>query len=109
HRTGMAATKIRGTSGAWWKFTWNNKGVQQEALDLLFVAQTPAGTQSYALYVTAPVSKFNQTRPIFDEEGETFATLPAYPRPASTSRWPANAPRRRRAIRSCPRCTPGPT
>jgi eukaryotic-like serine/threonine-protein kinase len=77
HRTGMAAMKIRGAPGAWWKFTWDNKGVQQEALDLLFVAQTPAGPQSYALYVTAPVSKFDQTRPIFDEEVETFGTLPS--------------------------------
>jgi hypothetical protein len=77
HRVGMAALTIRGTPGAWWKFTWNNKGVPQEALDLLFVARTPAGPQSYALYMTAPVSKFDQTRPIFDEEAETFATQPA--------------------------------
>jgi len=76
HRVGMAALGIRGMSGAWWKFTWNNKGVQQEALDLLFVARTPAGPQSYALYMTAPASKFDQARPIFDEEVETFATQP---------------------------------
>jgi hypothetical protein len=76
HRVGMAATSVRGTTGAWWKFTWNKKGVQQEALDLLFVLNTSAGPQSYALYVTAPESKFDQMRPIFDEEAETFATLP---------------------------------
>ena len=77
HRVGMAATQVRGTTGAWWKFTWNKKGVQQEALDLLFVLHTSAGPQSYALYVTAPESKFDQMRPIFDEEAETFATLPS--------------------------------
>jgi eukaryotic-like serine/threonine-protein kinase len=77
HRVGMAATNVRGAPGSWWKFTWNNKGVQQEALDVLFVAQTSAGPQSYALYMTAPVSKFDQMRPIFDEEVETFATLPS--------------------------------
>ncbi len=77
HRVGMAATQVRGTTGAWWKFTWNKKGVQQEALDLLFVLHTPAGPQSYALYVTAPESKFDQMRPTFDEEAETFATLPS--------------------------------
>ena len=77
HRVGMAATNVRGTTGSWWKFTWNNKGVQQEALDVLFVAHTSAGPQSYALYMTAPVSKFDQMRPTFDEEVETFATLPA--------------------------------
>jgi serine/threonine protein kinase len=76
-RVGMAATPVRGTTGSWWKFTWNKKGVQQEALDLLFVLHTPAGPQSYALYVTAPTAKFDQVRPIFDEEVETFATLPA--------------------------------
>ena len=77
HRVGMAATQVRGTTGAWWKFTWNKKGVQQEALDLLFVLHTPAGPQSYALYVTAPESKFDQMRSTFDEEAETFATLPS--------------------------------
>jgi hypothetical protein len=76
HRVGMASMLVRGASGAWWKFTWNNKGVQQEALDVLFVAHTPAGPQSYALYVTSPASKFDQMRPIFDEEVKTFATLP---------------------------------
>jgi eukaryotic-like serine/threonine-protein kinase len=76
HRVGMAATNVRGVTGSWWKFTWNNKGVPQEALDVLFVAHTSAGPQSYALYMTAPVSKFDQTRPTFDEEVETFATLP---------------------------------
>ena len=77
HRVGMASMLVRGASGAWWKFTWNNKGVQQEALDVLFVAHTSAGPQSYALYMTAPASKFDQMRPIFDEEVETFATLPS--------------------------------
>ena len=76
-RVGLAATNVRGTTGSWWKFTWNKKGVQQEALDLLFVLNTSAGPQSYALYVTAPESKFDQMRPIFDEEAETFATLPS--------------------------------
>jgi hypothetical protein len=77
HRVGMASMLVRGASGAWWKFTWNNKGVQQEALDVLFVAHTSAGPQSYALYMTAPVSKFDQARPIFDEEVKTFAPLPS--------------------------------
>jgi hypothetical protein len=76
HRVGLAATNVRGVTGSWWKFTWNNKGTPQEALDVLFVAHTSAGPQSYALYMTAPVSKFDQTRPVFDEEVETFATLP---------------------------------
>jgi serine/threonine protein kinase len=76
-RVGLAAINIRGTSGAYWKFTWMKAGVEQEAIDLLFVAQTSAGPQSYALYMTAPYSIFGQIRPIFDEEVETFATVPS--------------------------------
>jgi hypothetical protein len=72
---GVQAETIRGTPGAWWKFTWVDKGVSQEAIDLLFVLHTPAGAQSYALYMTAPQSMWNQTRPVFDEMVETFAPL----------------------------------
>jgi hypothetical protein len=76
-RVGLAPTRIRGTSGSYWKFTWIKAGVKQQAIDLLFVLQTSAGPQSYALYMTAPYSLFNQTRPIFDEEVKTFATVPS--------------------------------
>ena len=38
HRLGLAAINIRGTSGSFWKFTWAKAGVQQEAIDLIFVA-----------------------------------------------------------------------
>src|SRR5580693_6363438 len=70
---GLHAETIRGRPGAWWKFTWVDKGVDQEAIDLLFVLHTPAGAQSYALYMTAPQSMWNQMRPTFDEMVETFA------------------------------------
>jgi serine/threonine protein kinase len=72
---GVRAETIRGTPGAWWKFTWVDKGTTQEAIDLLFVLHTPAGAQSYALYMTAPESMWNQMRPTFDEMVETFAPL----------------------------------
>jgi eukaryotic-like serine/threonine-protein kinase len=72
---GLAAVTIRGTPGAYWKFKWIDNGVQQEAIDLLFVLHTSAGAQSYALYMTAPASMWNQMRPIFDEAAETFAPL----------------------------------
>ena len=77
HRLGLAAINIRGTSGSFWKFTWMDAGVQQEAIDLIFVLHTSAGPQSYALYMTAPENIFAQIRPIFDEEVETFATVPS--------------------------------
>jgi hypothetical protein len=74
-RVDLRAWRIRGTPGSFWKFTWTNQGVSQEALDLLFVLQTPAGPQSYALYMTAPTAKFSQMRPVFDEEVETFKPI----------------------------------
>jgi serine/threonine protein kinase len=72
---GLASTAVRGTRGAYWKFTWVNNGTSQEAIDLLFVLQTKTGPQSYALYMTAPTSAWNQWRPTFDAEVETFAPL----------------------------------
>jgi hypothetical protein len=74
-QVGLATTGIRGTTGAYWKFTWMDNGVQREGIDLLFVLQTPAGAQSYALYMTAPASMWTQLRPTFDDEAETFAPL----------------------------------
>ncbi len=70
----LARLKIRGQPGAFWKFTWNDKGVPQTAIDLLYVAQTSAGPQSYALYMTAPTSIWNQAqlKSVFDEMIETF-------------------------------------
>jgi hypothetical protein len=70
----LARLRIRGQPGAFWKFTWNDKGVPQTAIDLLYVAQTSAGPQSYALYMTAPTSIWNQAqlKSVFDEMIETF-------------------------------------
>jgi hypothetical protein len=79
-RVDLARTTIRGQPGAYWKFTWNDQGVQQEAIDLFYVAQTSAGPQSYALYMTAPESMWNDAnlKTIFDEEVRSFSpmTLP---------------------------------
>jgi hypothetical protein len=72
---GLAAIPIRGTPGSYWKFTWVDQGVRQEAIDLLFVLPTSSGRQSYALYMTAPASMWNQMRPTFDEEVETFSPV----------------------------------
>jgi hypothetical protein len=69
---GMARLTIRGQPGAYWKYTWDNNGVQQEVLDLLYMAPTSGGTQSFALYMTAPASAWDQMRPVFDEEMRTF-------------------------------------
>jgi hypothetical protein len=63
---------IRGQPGAYWKFKWDKAGVEQEAIDLLYVAPTSAGSQSYALYMTAPASTWSQLQPVFDEMMETW-------------------------------------
>ena len=93
---GLGAATIRGTRGSAWKFTWQDNGVSQEAIDLLMVLQTPAGTQSYALYMTGPASMWPQLRPTFDEAAETFARGPDPARyrfcVVSTSRWPPRDP-----------------
>lgn len=75
-RIDLRALTIRRTAGSFWKFTWTDNGVTQEALDLLFVLNTSSGSQSYALYATAPASMWTQLEPVFDEELRTFAPLP---------------------------------
>jgi hypothetical protein len=72
---GLASTPIHNTSGSYWKFTWDDQGVSQEAIDLVFVLPTSGGPQSYALYFTAPASIFTAEHPFFDEVAETFAPL----------------------------------
>jgi hypothetical protein len=72
---GLASTPIRRTSGSYWKFTWDDQGVSQEAIDMLFVLPTSGGPQSYALYFTAPASLFTAEHPFFDEAAETFTPL----------------------------------
>jgi len=68
-RIDLKALTIRGTPGSFWKFTWMDNGVKQEALDFLFIQDH----QSYALYATAPASRWNQLQPVFDEEVRSFA------------------------------------
>ena len=75
HQLGLARLRIRGQPGAYWKFTWNDQGVQQEVIDLLYVAQTSAGPQSYAMLMTSPAAVWSQpqVKSVFDEEMRTFA------------------------------------
>ena len=76
HQLKLARLTIRGQPGAYWEFTWDNAGIRQEAIELIYVAQTSAGPQSFALYMTAPASKWGQMRPVFDEEMKTFNPMP---------------------------------
>jgi hypothetical protein len=71
-RIDLKPLTIRGTPGSFWKFTWTDNGVKQEALDFLFIQDN----QSYALYATAPASVWNQLQATFDEEVRSFAPQP---------------------------------
>jgi hypothetical protein len=73
----IARLDIRGNPGAYWQFTYLDNGVRQEVVDLLWVGQTSAGPQSYAMYFTAPESLWNRFRPEFIDEARSFATLPS--------------------------------
>ena len=76
-RLEMARLNIRGRPGAYWKFQWNDSGTEQEVLDLMYVANTSAGQQSYALLFTAPKAQWNALHVDFDPEAQTFAPLPS--------------------------------
>lgn len=76
-RIEMARINIRGRPGAYWKFQWNDNGTVQEVLDLMYIADTSAGQQSYALYFTAPKAQWNALHVNFDPEAQTFAPLPS--------------------------------
>lgn len=70
---GIRPVSIRGMSAAAWEFTWENPSVgRMRVLDLMFIANTSAGRQSYALYMTAPEASWNHYLPAFDEEMRTF-------------------------------------
>jgi eukaryotic-like serine/threonine-protein kinase len=75
---GLARHAIEGAPGAFWQFTFvNQNGVRQEALDLLWVASTSAGQQSYAMYFTAPAGQWARLRPVFVDIARSFQTVPS--------------------------------
>jgi len=69
--------RIRGAAGSYWKFTYLDQGIRQEVLDLLWVGDTSAGQQSYAMLFTAPAAQWDKMRPTFVSEAESFSTLPS--------------------------------
>jgi hypothetical protein len=73
----LARHDIQGAPGAYWQFTYTNaNGVRLEALDLLWVASTAAGQQSYAMYFSAPAAQWSKFRPIFVDMARSFQTVP---------------------------------
>jgi hypothetical protein len=67
----------RNFHGAAWSFTWQNPKLGRvRALDLMFIAQTSGGQQSYALYMSAPDDAFNANLAAFTQEMRTFQPVP---------------------------------
>ena len=72
-RAALKAVPVRGTSGAFWQFTWDRNGVTTRTDDILFTAQTPNGQQSYAIYFRAPNSGWgSKFLPQFEKMLSTF-------------------------------------
>ncbi len=73
----IRATPVRGRAGASWSFTWQDPKVGQiRSLDLMYIAPTSGGPQSYALYMTSPAPAFSSYLRTFTEEMRTFRPVP---------------------------------
>ena len=74
---GIRPAGIRGGDGAAWAFTWLDPSEGRlRVLDLLYIASTSAGPQSYALYLSSPATAWNSNLPAFDEAMRTFRPIP---------------------------------
>ena len=68
---------IRNSAGAAWGFTWQDSTLGRiRALDLMYNARTPAGAQSFALYMSSPNAAFTGNLAAFTEEMRTFQPVP---------------------------------
>jgi eukaryotic-like serine/threonine-protein kinase len=68
---------IRNSPGAAWGFTWQDPELGRvRALDLMYIAPTSAGQQSFALYMSSPDAAFNGNLATFTEEMRTFQPVP---------------------------------
>src|SRR5579875_8734 len=74
---GIKPARVRGADAAAWQFTWREPGVGRvRVLDLMCIAHTSAGPQSYALYLSAPEPAWQRSLAAFDTELRTFRPVP---------------------------------
>ncbi len=74
---GIRAVNIRGGHGAAWEFSWQSPSAGRvRALDLVYIASTPAGRQSFAVYMSSPATAWNGNVAAFDEAMRTFRPVP---------------------------------
>jgi hypothetical protein len=78
-RVHLQAVPIRGTTGAFWQYTWMPQGsVKLLADDILFIKPTTAGSQSYAIEIKGYSTGWGQRwLPMFKQILSTFQTDPA--------------------------------
>jgi hypothetical protein len=70
---GVRAVNVRGMNAAAWEFTWQDPGLGRvHVLDLMYIVPTPEGSQSYALYLSAPERAWSRSLGVFGEEMRTF-------------------------------------
>jgi hypothetical protein len=73
----IRAVNIRNSAGAAWGFTWQDSTLGRiRALDLMYNAQTSAGQQSFALYMSSPDAAFTGNLATFTGETRTFQSVP---------------------------------
>ncbi len=76
-RLNLEPVTVRGTKGAFWKFTWSRNGQGATTDDILFVLPAGGGSQSYAVYLRGLSKDFNsEDLPLFDKILHTFQTIP---------------------------------
>jgi hypothetical protein len=74
---GIRLVNVRGIRGAAWQFSWQSPALGRvRSLDLVYNASTPAGLQSFALYMSSPSTAWNGHLAAFDEEVRTFRPYP---------------------------------
>jgi hypothetical protein len=68
---------FRGTAAASWRFSWKPAGQARTAvLAILVTLPTSAGSQPYALSVSAPSASFAAAKSVFERTLSTFQPLP---------------------------------
>jgi hypothetical protein len=72
-RIALRPVQVLGTSGAVWSFSWQEAGVGRVvAQDYFFDLNTSGGSQSYALYGSAPLGSWPTGKQILSEALSTF-------------------------------------
>ncbi len=75
-RISISPVRVSGSVGAVWSFTWQEPGVGRVfAQDYLFDLTTGDGSQSYAVYASAPAASWRQTAQMLAEAIRTFRPL----------------------------------